>query len=429
MHVDFLYGKSGLQFNISDIFKTLIIEPKEEQKLDNPIEQIYQSFLNPMSSKPLKRLLEHRNEGEIIIVVEDHTRPLPSKYIIDALSKLFEEMNISDSEIKILVATGLHRSPNSEELVRMIGEDAVNRYDVIFHDANDKFSLENVGKTTSNTPIYINSRYVNSRFKIITGYVEPHFFAGFSGGRKSLVPGIAGKETILRNHSAKNIDSINARFGILDGNPIHEDSLEAGRIPKIKPDFCINATINSNHKITKVASGNFIAVHNYLVQSQRKTCFKTIEGRYDIVICGNGGYPLDLNLYQAVKSMAIGEMAVKPNGIIIAVNECVNGVGQEIFGELINSGKLPSEIYQDCLNGKINTVDIWEIQIMVRIMMKNKIIVVSQMKKEELGNIGLIYAEDMKQAIQIAVKLLNKPENEISILIFPKGPLILPELK
>ncbi|MCP4763138.1 MAG: nickel-dependent lactate racemase, partial [archaeon] len=327
MKVDFQYGKSGLIFNIPEKYENVtILEPKEDIGLKDPVNEIYNSFQKPMSSKPLKLLLQRRKVGEIVIIVEDHTRPLKSKSIIEALIKIFSELNINDNEVKILVATGLHRSSTPDELERMLGIDIINRFDIIFHDANNKMDLDNIGENKFGNQIYLNSLYINAGFRIVTGYVEPHFFAGYSGGRKSLIPGIAGKETILNNHSAKNCDNENARFGFLKGNPIHEDASEA--VKMAKPDFCINTIINSTHEITKVASGNITSVHNYLVQIQQKKCFSEIDKKFDIILCGNGGYPLDLNLYQSVKSMAIGEIAVKKGGIIISINECSDKVGQ-----------------------------------------------------------------------------------------------------
>lgn len=426
MNVDFLYGKKGLKITIPESVDATVMEPVEEPSISNPVEQIYSSFFNPMNSKPLKSLLESCKKGNIVIVIEDHTRPLSSEPILKALCRIFKELNIEDDEIKILVATGLHRASNLDELKRMVGDEIINRFDIIFHNANDMNNLEYVGKTSFGNQVYLNSNYVNAGFKIITGYVEPHFFAGFSGGRKSIVPGIAGKDTVLFNHSAKHIDSP-ARFGELENNLIHKDASEAAKLPKAKPDFCINVTMNSNHGITKVASGNIIAVHNYLVESQRKSCFTCIDRRYDIVLAGNGGYPLDLNLYQAVKSMAIGELAAKENGIIIAVNECMDGVGQDSFAELINSGKRPETIYKEAIEGIIKIPDIWEIQVLARILMHFKVYVVSSMKPKELGNVGLRYAPTVEEAIEMARHELKETTKKPSMLILPKGPLMLPE--
>lgn len=428
MEIDFQYGKTGRKISIPDECNIDIIQPEKTEALVDPVEEIYASLSKPMSSQPLKKLLQKKKPGPIIIVIDDHTRPIQSKHILIALSRVFEELHIEDQDVKILVGTGLHRAPTPEELERMVGKEIIYKYDILFHDANDTMNLEHVGGTKHGNQVYLNADYVNAAFKIITGYVEPHFFAGYSGGRKAIVPGIAGKDTILHNHSPKNIDS-NAHFGILDENPIHLDAEEATRLSKAKPDFSVIATINSNHQITSVKSGNIFSVHNYLVQQQQKTSFKEIEHKYDVVICGNGGYPLDLNLYQAVKSMSIGELAGKENAAVISVNECSDGVGQDSFNELINSEKTPKEIYADAVAGKINVPDVWEIQILARVLMNYQVYVVSSMKNKELGTIGLRHALTVNDAILDYSERYNLNKDELKVLVLPKGPLILPKLK
>jgi len=427
MEIDFQYGKKGLKFTIPDKLNITILEPQEHKELENPIDAIYKSLLNPINSKPLDKILDHKKNANIIVVIEDHTRPMPTKPILEALVRLFKEKNINDNQVKILVGTGLHRNPNPDELEHMVGLEIINRFDIIFHNAKDSKNLEYIGKTKFGTEVYLNSNYVNSDLKIITGYVEPHFFAGFSGGRKAIIPGIAGTETILSNHSAKNIHG-NAKFGELNGNKVHEDAIEAVKLPKAKPDFCINVLINSQHKITTVASGNVFSVHNTLVQKLQNVCFKTFKEPFDIVLCGNGGYPLDLNLYQAVKSMAIGELAAKQGGYIIAINECKDGIGQDEFKKLINSGKTPEQLYNGALDGSIKVPDIWEIQILARILMKHKVFVISSMEQKDLGNIGLLYVENVETAINEIISEINKPLDQIKVLVLPKGPVILPKI-
>lgn len=429
MEIDFLYGTSGLKFDISDEFNITMLKSEESKALDNPADYIYSKLEKPMNSQPLSQLLSRKLkknlDGYIIILVDDHTRPIKSSYFLDALTKIFQNLNIIDDQVKILVSTGLHRSPNHAELVRMIGSEHLNRFDVLFHNANNEMELDHVGDTSSGNSVYLNTHYVNAAFRIATGYVEPHFFSGFSGGRKAIVPGIAGKNTILFNHSAKNIHSEHARFGGLEGNSLHEDMEEATRL--LKPEFCINAVLNRNHELTHVAAGNIFAVFNSLVQIQKQKCFRNISNMYDMVICGNGGFPLDLNLYQGVKSMAIGELACKKDGVIISVNECRDGVGQESFDELINSGDKPEIIYEKVLNGMINIPDIWEVQVMSRVLMHHTVFVVSSMKESELGNTGLKFASSVEDAINKGLKELGSIPGDTSILVLPDGPLVLPK--
>jgi nickel-dependent lactate racemase len=430
MKIDFLYGSAGKSINIPEKFQTTVIRAKDTQGLENPTQTILDKLEHPMNSQSLSELLgtkwKKNQAGDILILIDDHTRPISSKYFLDAFSRVFLSQNIEDDRIKILVSTGLHRKPTHSELIRMIGEEHLHRFDVLFHDANNDLELESVGKTPSGNEILLNTHYLNAGFRIVTGYVEPHFFSGFSGGRKGILPGIAGKQSILYNHSAKNIHSIHARFGVLDGNALHEDMTDATRLAK--PDFCVNAILNRDHEITHVAAGNIFAVFNHLVQIQEQRCFVEIKQKYDMVICGNGGFPLDLNLYQAVKSMVIGELACKNDGIIISVNECRDGVGQESFNKLINSGLSPETIYKNALSGLINVPDIWEIQVMARLLMHHSIYVVSSMNEAELGNTGLLYANTVEDAIDKGVTRLGKAPMDISILVLPDGPLVLPKM-
>ena len=431
MEVDFLYGTTGLKFSIPNEFPITCLRAEDTPSLQNLVQEIIDKLEHPMSSQPLSQLLakkmKNNHEDDIVVLIDDHTRPISSKYFLDALSKIFRSQNITDERVKILVSTGLHRKSTHSELVRMIGEEHLDRFDVIYHDANNEMELDHVGDTSSGNAIYLNSHYVQAAFRIVTGYVEPHFFSGFSGGRKAVLPGIAGKNSILFNHSAKNIHSESARFGGLENNSLHEDMIEATRL--LKPEFCINAILNRDHDITHIAAGNIFAVFNHLVQIQQKNCFKEISHKYDIVICGNGGFPLDLNLYQSVKSMVIGELACKENGVIIAVNECRDGAGQKSFKELINSGDSPNLIYEKALNGQIEVPDIWEIQVMSRVLMHHSVYVVSSMSESELGNTGLKYAKNVEDAIQKGVIELGKLPKDTKILVLPDGPLVLPKVR
>ncbi|TFG19696.1 MAG: nickel-dependent lactate racemase [Promethearchaeota archaeon] len=431
MEIDLLYGSTGLSVKIPEDFRLTVIKSEDTPSLEDPVEYIIDKLEHPMNSQPLSQILAKNRKkdphGDIVVLIDDHTRPISSKHFLDALSVVFHSQNIEDENVKILVSTGLHRRSTHSELLRMIGDQHLSRFDVLFHNANDDMNLERVGKTSSGNEVFLNSHYVQASFRIATGYVEPHFFSGYSGGRKAIVPGIAGKNTILHNHSPRNIHSKNARFGGLEENSLHEDMSEATRL--LKPDFCINAILNRTHKITHIAAGNIFAVFNHLVQIQMQQCFKEIPHKYDIVICGNGGFPLDLNLYQAVKSMVIGELACKEGGVIISVNECRDGIGQESFKELINSGDTPDRIYNNALNGKINVPDVWEIQVMTRVLMHHSIYVVSSMNASELGNVGLKYAVSVEDAIEMGTKELEKDRKDIMILVLPDGPLVLPKIR
>ena len=422
----FDYGKLGIEITLNPNWKTTIIQPFKQSVIKNPTEAVRDEIKNPVGSPPLKSIVKNlKSIKSVCIVVSDATRPVPTHLILDGLLNELKEYGIQEKQIQILIATGLHRPTNKEELGRILGRVTTSDVSIVNHNANDKKSLVSLHTTDLEDPIYVSKFYYESDLKILTGYVEPHFFFGFSGGYKSVIPGLAGVETILANHSAEQIASPFARFGIYKNNPIPEHSSRLAK--KIGVDFAINVCINESHEITQVAAGDLELVHKKLVDYQKKYIFNKIKEPFDIVICGNGGYPLDLNLYQAVKSMAIGEMGVKQGGTIISVNECREGVGegQDKFKELIFSGMSPQEIYNKILNRELVVPDQWQIQVLTRILMKSDIFLVSNMKEEEIGNIGLKHADTIEFAIEESLKKHGK---DARILVLPNGPLILPFL-
>ncbi|MFX0178463.1 MAG: nickel-dependent lactate racemase, partial [Candidatus Hodarchaeota archaeon] len=357
LHFD--YGKKGLKLDLNPDWNITIIKAKEQIAVQNTLELIKSWINNPIGTKSLREIVNSKkNINQVCIVVSDATRPVPSKIILKAIIAELNEYGITDDKILILIATGLHRASYEEEIDRILGSNLKKRIKYLDHNAKE--SLTFLGQTEDQNPIYINKQYFESDLKILTGYVEPHFFFGFSGGRKSIIPGIAGIRTIQANHSPNNIDSQYARFGIYKDNPMAKNSTEIAHLVGV--DFIVNVCINKDHDICQVAAGDLEEVHKRLVNYQLKYIFEELDNPFDIVICGNGGYPLDLNLYQAVKSMAVGEIAVKEGGTIISVNECIDGIGKghEKFKELLFSNKEPSELYEEILYSEIEILDQWE---------------------------------------------------------------------
>jgi len=420
------YGKTGIELKLKPNWNTTIIQPQKQKVIENPIKAIRDAIKNPLGGSSLESIIESRKTiKSVCIVASDATRPVPTHLILEGFIKELNDYGIQEKSITVLIATGLHRPSRKEELKRILGKVFKSDVKVFNHIATDTKSLISLSNNELDSPDSINKCYYDSDLKILTGYVEPHFFFGFSGGYKSIVPGIAGAETILANHSAENIASPYARFGSYKNNPL---TIHSAKIAKgVGADFIVNVCINENHEITQVASGDVEAVHKKLINYQNKHIFEEIQEPFNIVVCGNGGYPLDLNLYQAVKSMAIGEMGVKQGGTIISVNECREGVGigQEKFKELIFSKMNPEEIYNKILNKELVAPDQWQIQVLTRILMKSEIYLVSNMKEDEIGNIGLKHVDTVEIAIEESLKKHGK---DARILILPNGPLILPLL-
>ncbi|MHA1793555.1 MAG: nickel-dependent lactate racemase [Promethearchaeota archaeon] len=429
MKVKVAYGKSGIDVEIPDSLRVDIFKPKSIKGLENPIGAVKSSIKNPIGAPALREIVKEKcthvkkEEIKACIVISDHTRPIPSKYILPPVIEELLDSGLLKENISILVATGLHRKSTMEELKNILGEKILKNYKVIIHEANDDESLVHLGTSSRGTPIYLNQHYVRADIKILTGYVDPHFFAGYAGGRKSVVPGIAGTKTILENHSARNIDHPRARFIFIKDNPIHEDALEIANLVGV--DFIINVCLNEKHEIIKVASGGLEKAHGELVKFMNDFVAREIASPYDIVVVNNGGYPLDLNLYQAVKSMSIGEMAVKKGGTIIATNELSDGFGPNVFKEIIEKEGNPERLIAKLKSKELITESQWQVQILARILLKAEILVVSSMPTKSFENIklGLKGMKNFKEAMNHAI---NKHGNDATILILPAGPQLIP---
>ncbi|MFW9952317.1 MAG: lactate racemase domain-containing protein, partial [Candidatus Thorarchaeota archaeon] len=250
----FEYGIKGLEIKVDPSWNTTIIKPVNQPPIANPNETLRKAIQNPLGIFSLEEIIKSKAKLEsICIVASDATRPVPSHLIIDALIMELEHLGLGCDLITILIATGLHRPSNEKEIERIVGNKYCKKVKIINHNAKDQNSLEFVGDNKDGSPISINKAFLDSDLKIITGYVEPHFFFGFSGGIKAIVPGIAGKETIMFNHSAENIASPYSRFGIYDNNPMV--NISADIVNSIGVDFTVNVCINEKHQITKVAAG------------------------------------------------------------------------------------------------------------------------------------------------------------------------------
>nr|MDO8116474.1 nickel-dependent lactate racemase [Candidatus Sigynarchaeota archaeon] len=429
MKVHLAYGRDGLDVEFDEHLDITIARPAPTEPITDIEVAINATLDSPLNAKKIEDIIKEKrdmlNKDKLTacIVVSDHTRPVPSKDIVPPIIGRLIQAGIKKGTITILVATGLHRGSTHDELERMLGKDILDNCKIINHDAKDKNSLKYIGETSHGTPAWVSKHYVDADLKILTGYTDPHFFAGFAGGRKAIVPGISGEETIIANHSARHINHPRARFLALDENPLHEDALEIARI--VGSDFCVNVCLDDAHHITKVLAGEHEAVHRELVGFMKKTAAAYFKNPFDVVIVNNGGYPLDLNLYQAVKSMAIGELAIKKGGTIITVNELSDGYGSDEFERIIKEEKDPGMFIQKLISKQLVVEAQWQVQILARIAQVARIVVVSDMPREEINKItlGLFHAPSVEAAVKEAVQRHGK---QASILVLPAGPQVIP---
>jgi len=370
-----------------------------------------------------KREKIRESRGRICIIVSDKTRLAFNNVILPILLEQLESEGVSTDHLTVLVANGLHKPMTREELVENLGKDIVEKYSVLNHVSDDMDRHVFLGRTSFGTDVRINRSFVEAKFKIATGLVEPHFFAGFSGGYKSILPGISSTETVYQNHSYKMIGDPMARAGVLDGNPIHEDIWQAGRMAGL--DLIVNITV-SGRRISGVYAGG---VDDAYMRATRRVLLEStvrVSREYDVVITSNGGYPLDRNLYQAVKGMSTGELVVRKGGTIIIASECRDGVAHPEFQRLMELGESPRDVL-DYIRENEPLRDQWEAQILARIMPKAKVIVVSEyLDRRTAERMGLKTVKCFDEALEVAGIRRNGGK---SIAVIPDGPYTIPKIQ
>jgi len=371
-------------------------------------------MVNPLGTPKLSNLSQSKKR--IVVISSDHTRPVPSHITMPIILSEIRKGN-PEANITILVATGFHRASTKAELRDKYGDEIVNREKIVIHDSRDKDSMVKVGILPSGGDFILNKLAIQADLLVAEGFIEPHFFAGFSGGRKSILPGVASKDTVLANHCSEFIDHPKARTGVLKGNPIHEDMLYAAK--KANLNFILNVVINSEKKIINAFAGHWEKAHLKGCEFVSKLA-KVKTKPADIVITTNEGYPLDQNIYQSVKSMTTAEAVCKKGGVIIVTSECADGHGGESFYNTFTKANSIQELMDKIINRDRNETipDQWESQILARILLKCKVIMVTNVSKEMVENMHMKWAKSVKEAIKIADKIL---ENKGKITVIPYG--------
>ena len=414
MNISIPYGKRNLDLQLSDKSRVNEIICKLDTYIPrkDEITLTQNAIENPIGSERLSELSKGKNK--VVIIASDHTRPVPSKIIMPMLLSEIRKGN-PDADITILIATGCHRKTTEEELINKFGEDIVSNEKIIVHDCDDESRLVNIGTLPSGGVLKINRLAAEADLLVSEGFIEPHFFAGFSGGRKAVLPGIASRETVYRNHNAAFIHDDNSRAGKLENNPIHRDMLYAAKAAKLA--FICNAVINSEHRIIGMFAGDAEKAHLAGCEFLLELCENRIEPA-DIVITTNNGYPLDQNLYQAVKGMCTAEAACKEGGTIIICAACEDGLGGEAFAKCFMNNKSAKQILDEIekVEMKDTTADQWQSQIYARILAKHRIIAITEIDDGTIERMKLIPAHSMEEALALAGY-----DGSQSLTVIPQG--------
>lgn len=411
------YSKMGMKLNIPDENLLAVLESKAHNYVVNKSEEeiVEESMDNPIGSLKLEELA--KDKKSVVIITSDHTRPVPSKVTMPIILRRLREGN-PDIDVKIIVATGFHRPSTREELIYKMGEEIVNNEEIIMHVSTDDDSMVKAGVLPSGGDFYLNKVAFEADLLIAEGFIEPHFFAGFSGGRKSVLPGIASAKTIMYNHCSEFIDSKYARTGIINNNPIHEDMVYAAK--KANLAFILNVVIDKDKKVIASFAGDAEKAHK--TGCEFVTELSKIDAQNaDIVISTNGGYPLDQNIYQSVKGMTAAEATCKEGGVIIMISACNDGHGGQSFYDNIANASSPSEILENVRKvEKSDTApDQWEFQILARILEKYTVIIVTdQCSPEMIKSMHMKHANTFEEALNMAFEIKGK---DAKITVIPDG--------
>lgn len=414
MVVHFPYGKALIEFDAEHA--SVLTSRIDQLKSDgNGGDIVKKAMAEPIDSPRLYELA--RGKKNAVIIVSDHTRPVPSR---DILPHMLGELRRGspDIDITLLVATGFHRPTTKQELSGKMGEEIVNHEKIVIHDSRDAAANVQVGILPSGAPLVIDRIAAETELLVAEGFIEPHFFAGFSGGRKSVLPGICDQVTVLGNHCSEFIDSPYSRTGILDGNPIHIDMLAAARLAKLA--YIVNVIIDENKKTVAAYAGNFETAHRAGCDFLKGYCVVK-PAPADIVITTNGGAPLDQNLYQCVKGMTAAEATVKPGGVIIDCVECLDGTGGDAFYRSLKDCESAQALYDEFMRTpQAGTIpDQWESQILARVLKSHRVILVSRPEMEQIAkDMKMEYAKSLPEAIEMARGYLGR---EASMTVIPNG--------
>ena len=414
--IEIPYGESRQTLRIDETRLAAVLSPEKLSATGRSETEIVKEALqNPVDSPRLAELAKGNNK--ILVITSDHTRPVPSKITMPLLLSEIRTGN-PEAEITILIATGLHRATTEAELRNKFGGEIVESENIVVHDARDEKSLVSFGKLPSGGELWLNRLIKESDLVVAEGFVEPHFFAGFSGGRKSVMPGCAGEKTVLWNHNARFIASDKSRTGKIKENPIHADMLFAAKTAGLA--FILNVLLDHDKHIIAAFSGDMETAHEKGCALSRKLC-EVPAIKSDIVITSNGGYPLDQNIYQCVKGMTAAEACVNPGGVIIMCAEARDGAGGDSFYHWFADRKSPADVAQDIENTppEETVPDQWEAQILARIMQKARCIFVTGAKnRKNVEAMHFAYAPDIDTAVSAASKIVGE---ESKITAIPDG--------
>lgn len=414
------YGEEGLCINYPETSNFAgVLYPREAEALTNPTLTLQQTLKDPIESKPLETLA--KGKKDVVIVISDITRPVPNSFLLPIITQQLEEAGIPADKITVLVATGIHRPNQGVELERLVGKDILSRYKVLNHFSKNDDDMALVGQIGNGVPALVNKTYLSAELKILTGFIEPHMWAGFSGGRKSILPGISSVKTLEFMHGPEMVAHPKTRYGVLEGNPFHEAGLAI--MEQAGADFIVNVTLDTNKEITGIFSGHPVKAHLKGVEFLSQNCIQTLEKTLDFVVTTNSGAPLDCNLYQTSKGISGVSGATRDGGVILIATECLEGFGSDEYRAVFEHATTPQAFIQKLMKKEFFLPDQWCAQETYQVMLRNEIWVYTKgIDARTLERFHFKPAKDVSDSI---ATLLERFGEGAHWAIVPDGPMLI----
>ncbi|GAB4151564.1 MAG: nickel-dependent lactate racemase [Planctomycetaceae bacterium] len=414
------YGKTGLMVQIPDQNVVGPLEIRDVAPLENPAEVLREKLQNPTGTPSLLELARGRKDACIVIC--DITRPVPNKLILPQLTATLEEAGIPRENILILIATGLHRPNEGDELVELVGQEIADTYRVENHHGKNRDEHTFLGDSPRGVPAWIDSRYVNADLKITTGLIEPHLMAGYSGGRKLICPGIAALETVKIWHGPDFLEHPKADCGFLEGNPVHEENTAIAKMAGC--DFIVNVTLDKDRKVTSIVAGDMVDAFHEGVNFIENVVKAEVPTECDVVVTSSAGYPLDTTFYQAVKGMTGVLPIVKEGGTIVIAASLTEGIGSPEFQQLFTDNATLDEFMHRILGKDYFVMDQWQLEELAKVRRKAKVkFVTDGLPADVINGLFVEAAESVESAVEEALAE-HGPDAQIAVV--PKGPYVLP---
>lgn len=421
MKVELPFGRETLSVEMPEHAR--VLQPPPVEPIADERKAVLQALRRPLAGPPLRDRL--RAGQSVAIVISDITRPVPNQTLLGPLLEELTRAGIEDDRVIIVNGTGLHRLNTTEELETMLGAAIARRYRVVQHVARDPSTLVEVGRMEG-VPVALCRAYVEADVRIVTGFVEPHLFAGYSGGAKGVMPGVAGAEIVMLNHGAANLSHPRARWCTTAGNPVFEQMQAVTRL--CPPHFLLNVTLDSRRRLTGVFAGDLEPVHAAAIEQAARQYQVRIEQPYDIVVVTNMGYPADTTLYQSVKGMSVAAEAVREGGAIVLVAGCEEGIGSDDYASLLSEGESPAALLDWICRGQQPRHDQWQIQCQAMVQARAEVYVHSLLTPEQTRLAHLRYCDDVASLVERLIDEARARGREGSLLVMPHGQLTVPVL-